>query len=251
MSTPSRIYDGDLTQATQDGPGWFTRPFQDQGDTQSWEWHAWFTQRADYYTGFSNTRSYYPGFVPNVEQMYSTVTSKGVGYLVHEDEPSEVNNTGWLRFKRTYAGLPATRYEGCEIAYAFQLQSTSASYTWTTPPAQPEVAEWPMTLAGYRKYEYFISQWPAVLIAPKVTAINYTFLYLPFQSVTADDGGFPPTYTTPWIARDSTIRIVNHRNQPRVSAAPLPVASLRFRFVVVARGSRHHLSSGWNAQSER
>ena len=88
MSVPNRIFDGDLTVATQDGPGWFVHPFQDVGDTQSWEWHAMFTQRADSFQPFQNASVLFPGVIPNVELMATIPTVKGVGYLVHEDEPS-------------------------------------------------------------------------------------------------------------------------------------------------------------------
>lgn len=199
MSVPNRIFDGDLTVATQDGPGWFVHPFQDVGDTQSWEWHAMFTQRADSFQPFQNASVLFPGVIPNVELMATIPTVKGVGYLVHEDEPSEIGGTAWLRFKRIYAGKPYTRYEGCEVAYAFMIQG---------PEFQPpEVGEFPMTLTGYRKYEYFISSYPAVIPAPRVTALFNAYTYYPFLSTTPGDGGFPPDYTKPWVAHDSVIKI--------------------------------------------
>ena len=207
MSVPNRIFDGDLTVATQDGPGWFVHPFQDVGDTQSWEWHANYTQLASSFLPFQNNKIAWPGFVPNVELMQSINTVKGIGYLVHEDEPTEIGGTALLRFKRIYAGKPYTRYEGCEVNYAFMIPANAASYSWTSPPPQPEVAEFPMTLPGYRKYEYFISSYPAVIAAPRVSALFYTYVYYPFYSVTPDDGGFPPTYTVPWVAKDSVIKI--------------------------------------------
>ena len=199
--TPSRIFDGDLTAITQDGPGWFTLPFEDVGDTQSFEFHAYYTQRAEYFTGLKNTTSYYPGFVPSIELMQSISTARGTAYLVHEDEPQEVNNTGLLRFKRTWASIPITRYEGTDLVYSRQFLSIGAEYSWTTPPPLPEVGEWPVPLKGYRKYEYFLDVYPDILYAPRVNVMFGTVLYIP------NSASFPPDYSQPFIAQDSKIRI--------------------------------------------
>ncbi len=192
MAVPSRIYDGDMTVPVQDGPGWFTLPFQDAMDSQSWEYHIYFTQLAANYVAFTNPRLFAFGPIPYVEQMQQISTSKGVGYLVHEDEPSEVNNTGLLRFKRTYAGMPLTRYEGCEINHAFQALATGTG--------NDEVQEVPITCNGFRKYEYFIGAYPTVLQAA-FCGVLFGIAY--------KKGGFPAANTPgeAYIHADSTVRI--------------------------------------------
>ncbi len=192
MANPSIIYDGDLSVPTQDGPGWFTLPFQDAMDSQSWEYHANFTQLASSYIAFTNPRLFASGNIPYVEQMQQISTAKGVGYLVHEDEPSEVNNTGLLRFKRTYAGVPLTRYEGCSVNQTF--------FGLATGSGNDEVEEAQLTVNGFRKYEYYIGQYPAVLIAPWVGV---------FFGIKYTKGGWPVANTpgAAYISQDSVIKI--------------------------------------------
>ena len=207
MSTPSIIYDGTLSTITQDGPGWFTLPFESVGDTQSFEWHCYYTQLAANYVAFQNGSAYAAGFIPSIEAMSSVSTSRGTAYLVDESEPTEINGTGWLRFKRTYASLPVTRYEGTSLVYSRQFLTTFADYTWTSPPSAPEVNEWPVPLQGYRKYEYFLSYYPPMIYAPRVNVIYGTVLYIPYARVTAGDSGWPPNYAAPFVAEDSKIQI--------------------------------------------
>lgn len=188
---------GNLTSVTFDGPGKFVRPFQDRGDTQSWEWHVDCMQLAANFTPFQNQRQFSTGFVSPVEQMESYVTSLGRGYLVHEDQPEHSNVKGWLRFKRIYASLPITRQEGTSVVHSFQFYSTDPGYDWDNPPAAPEVAEWPLVCSGWYQYEYFLSTYPSVLRAPKITSIFGLLLKT----------NWPPDYTQPFISKDSEISI--------------------------------------------
>lgn len=211
MSTPNTIYDGGpgggtVTAVTQDGPGWFTKPFEARGDTQSWEYHAYFTCLAANYIPVVNTVAFIPVFPNKIELMQTLVTSKGIGYLVNEEDATEVS-CSLMRFKRTYASQPVTRYEGTTLTYSRQFLSTFAEYTWTNPPPLPEVNEWAVPLKGWYKFEYFISEVPDIVYAPRVNTIFNTILYIPFQSATPGDGGWPPTYTAPFVAQDSEINI--------------------------------------------
>ncbi len=191
MPSPNRVYVGNVTVPTQDGAGWFTLPFQDEMDSQSWEWHAYFTQYGPSYTAFTNPRLFAFGPIPYVEQMQQISTSKGVGYLVHEDEPTK-GNAGLYRFKRTYAGIPLTRFVGCEINHAFQALATGTG--------NDEVQEVPITCNGFRKYEYFIGAYPTVLQAA-FCGVLFGIAY--------KKGGFPAANTPgeAYIHADSTVRI--------------------------------------------
>jgi hypothetical protein len=198
MASPNRVQVGNLSTITFAGPGRYVRPFQDVGDTQSFEWHIDCYQLAANFSPFSNVRNFNPGFVQTVELMQSIYTTLGVAYLVHEDQPEYTNVQGWLKFRRVYASLPITRTEPTSLVFPFQFISTSADYTWENPPAAPEVSEWPLTISGYRVYEYFAGQIPTIKYAPKVTAIYNTLLYV---------GTWPIDYSKPWIAQDSAIRV--------------------------------------------
>lgn len=203
MSTPSIIYDGNLAVATQDGPGWSTRPFQDRNDTQSFEFHAYFTQLAANYVPFVNPRNTLIAFgstsptIAYVENMTAYTTPLGTAYLVHEDEPSEVNNTGLLRFRRTFASMPGTRYEACEVAHSFQILSTTAGLG---EAGTNEVQEFQFTLQGYRKYEYFRETVPSIIQAPAVF-VMFGAAY--------KKGGYPVANTpgTSYVSKDSVISI--------------------------------------------
>jgi len=197
MSTPNRVLVGTLSSVTFDGPGRFVRPFQDRGDTQSFEWHIDCYQLAANFTPFQNARFYSPGFVSPVENMQYVTTSLGVAYLVHEDQPEYTACKGWLKFRRVYASLPITRQEGTSVVHSFQFYSTSASYDWENPPPAPEVAEWPLVCSGYYLYEYFLSVWPEPLRAPKITSL-FGFLLMTNQ--------VPPNTGT-FVSKDSEISI--------------------------------------------
>jgi len=199
MSTPVRIYDSGtegspLTAIAQDGPGWFTLPFADRGDSQSFEWHAYFTQLASSYVAYTNSKIFSFSFAGTFEAMPSIATSRGTAFLVHEDEATEVNNTGLLRFKRTYASIPATRIEPTSCIYSRQFVTTHADYTWVTPPALPEVSEIPIPLNGFRRFEYFNAYLPEQLYCGRVAVIFGTVLTI---------GTWPPDYTQPFVAEDS------------------------------------------------
>jgi len=197
MSTPNRVLVGTLSSVTFDGPGRFVRPFQDRGDTQSFEWHIDCYQLAANFTPFQNSRFYSTGFVSPVENMQYVTTALGVAYLVHEEQPEYTACKGWLKFKRVYASLPITRQEGTSVVHSFQFYSTSASYDWTEPPPAPEVAEWPLVCTGYYLYEYFLSYWPEPLRAPKITSL-FGFLLMTNQ--------VPPNTGT-FVSKDSEISI--------------------------------------------
>lgn len=197
---------GNLSAITQDGPGWFTRPFQDRGDTQTWEYHAYFTQLASSYVSFANFRNFWASYIPYVENMETLATALGVGYLVHEDEAQEMTCKGWLRFKRTYAGVPNTRYEACEVPYSFPIVNTVVGVGTTSY----EVQEWPMTLEGYRKYEYYVSSYPEVLQAAAANVI-FNVLYLKGDYNRANTPGVA------YLAQDSKISIYKGAFAERMS----------------------------------
>jgi hypothetical protein len=197
MSTPNRVLVGTLSSVTFDGPGRFVRPFQDRGDTQSFEWHIDCYQLAANFTPFQNSRFYSTGFVSPVENMQYVTTTLGVAYLVHEEQPEYTACKGWLKFKRVYASLPITRQEGTSVVHSFQLYSTQPGYDWTEPPPAPEVAEWPLVCSGYYLYEYFLSYWPEPLRAPKITSL-FGLLLMTNQ--------VPPNTGT-FVSKDSEISI--------------------------------------------
>lgn len=201
MSTPAIIYDGNLHNIVQDGPGWFTLPFQSRGDTQSWEWHCYYTQLASDYYGVKNVQQPVAG-IPlgiqtTIEQMQSINTARGTGYLVEESEPQELNNTAWLRFRRTYASIPVNRFEGTTVSYARQFLSINPEYTWVNPPPEPTVNEWVVPLQGYYTFEYAVGQYLPILYAPRISVMFQKILYIPNQA------SWPPDYTKPFVAQDS------------------------------------------------
>ncbi len=185
MPVPNSFRDGDMTIATQDGPGWWSLPFEPVGDTQSFEYHANFTQLAANYTPLKNYLNFIPSFTQTAEQMQSIATPRGIAYLVEEGETQDIG-CGVLKFKRTYASIPVNRVEGTTVSYSIQLPSVGASYTWTNPPPAPEVGEFPIACAGWYKYEYFNATYPPVIYAPRVTSVFNTLLYV----------NWPPDYKT-------------------------------------------------------
>ena len=195
MSVPNQINDGNWTVATQTGPGWWSLPFQANGDTRSFEYHAKFRQAAANYTPMSNsTLAYNVPPLTGKESITGITTSRGVAYLVEESETSDVG-CGILEFTRTYASLPVTRTEQSTITYPFQFVSTSGTYSWTTPPAEPTVAELPLVVNANVVYEYSLSM-QSVIRAPKVFSIFGTLLYI----------GTPATGTF-FVAEDSAIKL--------------------------------------------
>ena len=191
MSVPAFIYDGTLSTATQDGPATWHLPFQDRGDTQSFEYKAMFTQLAANFVPLQNSQNPLTTF----ENVQAIVTARGVAYLVEEGDPTDAG-AGLLRFSRTYASLPRTRYEKTTIVYPYQFLSIDPGYDWDNPPEFPEVAELPLTLSATVTYEYFLHAVPDVLYAPKVkTAFGRVFYFggwasgsvLPGQEILAED----------------------------------------------------------------
>ena len=176
MSVPNQINDGNWTVATQTGPGWWTLPFVDKGDTQSFEYHAKFRQAAANYTPLLNTSGVYapPPLTPR-EATTTITTARGTAYLVDESQTSDVG-CGILEFTRTYASLPVRRTEGSTITYAVQFVS-SGGFSFTGPPPLPEIAELPLTMNADIVYEYSIAK-PDVIISPRVVSIFGTLLYL-------------------------------------------------------------------------
>lgn len=177
MSVPNQINDGNWTVATQTGPGWWTLPFEDKGDTQSFEYHAKFRQAAANYTPLRNTAGVFavPPMTPR-ESITSITTARGKAYLVSESETTDVG-CGILEFTRTYASLPVKRTEGSTITYAVQFVSSLGAFSFTGPPPLPQVAELPLTINADVVYEYSLDK-PAVIVAPRVTSIFGTLLYL-------------------------------------------------------------------------
>jgi len=195
MSVPNQINDGNWTVATQTGPGWWTLPFVSNGDTQSFEYHAKFRQAAANYVPLQNSLV---GFntppITSHEQISTISTTRGTAYLVEESETSDVG-CGILEFTRTYASLPVKRTEQSTITYPFQFVSTSATYSWTTPPPEPTVAELPLVVNANVVYDYSLTM-QTVIRAPKVFSVFGTLLYI---------GG---TATgTFFVAEDSSIKL--------------------------------------------
>ena len=197
MSTPNRVLVGTLSSVTFDGPGRFVLPFQDKGDTRTFEWHIDCYQLEVNYTPYTTTTIYNTGFVKQLGQMQGVTTRLGDAYLVHEEQPEYTACKGWLKFKRVYASIPITRQEGTSAVHSFQFYSTQPGYDWESPPPAPEVAEWPIMCSGYYLYEYFVGQWPEPLRAPKITSI-FGFLLMTNQ--------VPPNTGT-FVSKDSEISI--------------------------------------------
>jgi hypothetical protein len=170
MPVPNFIYDGDMTIATQDGAGTWVLPFEGVGDTQSFEYIAYFTQLAANYLPLRNAIQPLGGY----EVMQTIVTARGTAYLVEESDINYIA-PGLIRFKRRYVSLPVTRYEGNSFVYPIQFLSTTATYVWDSPPAEPTVAELPLTINGRIKYEYSLTK-PDVIYAPKVAVVFGTTL---------------------------------------------------------------------------
>jgi hypothetical protein len=195
MSVPNQIRDGDWTVATQDGPATWSLPFQSQGDTQTFEYKAKFKQYAANYVPLQNSLA---GFntppITSHEQITTISTARGTAYLVEESETSDVG-CGILEFTRTYASLPVKRTEQSTITYPFQFVSTSGTYSWTTPPPEPTVAELPLVVNANVVYEYSL-QMQTVIRAPKVFSVFGTLLYI----------GTPATGTF-FVAEDSAIKL--------------------------------------------
>ncbi len=194
MAVPNIIYDGNLTAITQDGPGWFTLPFSDRGDTATFEWHCYYTQLAANYVAYTNGSTFSTSFVGHFEVMPSLTTARGPAYLYKEDDPTEVNGTGLLRFLRHHTSVPATRIEPTSCLYSRQFIAEQAEYTWETPPAEPQVQEMACPLNGFRKFEYFNASLPTQLYAGRIAVIFGTPLKI---------GTWPPNYALPFVAEDS------------------------------------------------
>lgn len=155
MAIPHQITDGSFATAVQNGPGTWSLPFQDKGDTQSFEYKAMFRQDQSTYVPLQNSYNAYTGR----EYLSSIVTARGVAYLVSESDTRAIGN-GLLEFERTYASLPRTRYEGGSLPYSLQnLQESPA-----------EVQNLILTLNSRIKYEYFLTQ-PDVLVAQRVEVV--------------------------------------------------------------------------------
>lgn len=159
MAIPNQITDGSFTTAVQNGPATWRRPFQDRGDTISFEYLAMFQQDQASYLPTNNSLNLVTGY----EVAQSISTARGLAYLVEETEPRHVGS-GILEFQRTYASLPRTRYEEGTVGYTQQ-------YYDFTPAIETAV----YTLNARIKYEYFLTR-PSVLYARKV-AIFFDTLY--------------------------------------------------------------------------
>jgi hypothetical protein len=199
MSVPNQIRDGDWTIAQQDGPATWSLPFQSKGDTQSFEYKAKFKQYAANYTPLKNPLNglVTPPITPHETIQTISVTRGGASvtaYLVEESDTAD-EGCGILSFTRTYASLPVKRTEQSTITYPFQFVSTSATYSWTTPPADPTVAELPLVVNANVVYEYSLTM-QTVIRAPKVFSVFGTLLYI----------GTPATGTF-FVAEDSSIKL--------------------------------------------
>lgn len=179
MSVPSFIDDGNFSTAQQNGPGWWTLPFMNRGDSRTFEFHAKFRQSAASYVPYENQMAGVLNTPPPLivrENPQWIQTARGKAYLVEESETTDVG-CGILEFTRTYAGLPEARTEFSSIVYPFQFPSNSASYDWTVPPAGPEVAELPIRVQASIVFEYSLTPLP-VIRAPKVFTVFNTFVYI-------------------------------------------------------------------------
>lgn len=178
MAVPRIVDDGDFQTAGVIGsPEWST-PFALQGDALTFE------MRLKYRIDQARYK--------RAKNMQRVATPKGIAYLVDESDTSDIG-LGVLEFTRTYASLPKLRIEGTSIVYPFQYLSTSASYDWATPPAEPAVFEVPLNVNAEIQYEYFLKR-PVAQVAPKVAVIYGTvFRYggwgtiFPGQRVLAED----------------------------------------------------------------
>lgn len=203
MSVPNQIRDGDFTIAQQNGPAWWTLPFQQNGDTQSFEYHAKFRQYAANYTPLKNNKNpFSPPPITNKETLSTISVNRGgvsvTAYLVEESETTDVG-CGILEFTRTYASLPETRTEQTTITYPFQFVSTNATISWDNPPPEPTVAEVPIVVNADVVYEYSLGPAkPDILYAPKVFSVFGTLLYI---------GTYLPLGTTYFVAEDSAIKL--------------------------------------------
>jgi hypothetical protein len=183
MAIPSQITDGSFSTAVQHGPATWSLPFQDRGDTQSFEYRAVFRQDQSTYTPLRNSYNPFTGY----EYLSSIVTARGVAYLVAEGDTRSIGN-GILEFERTYASLPRTRKEGTSITYPLQFLATPASTDVDIPPDKPSVEELPLTLNATTTYEYFLTV-PDVLYAPKVFVVFGSVWYFGDFSAAAIDPG--------------------------------------------------------------
>lgn len=167
MSVPNYVADGNYSVAVQSGPGIFSLPFQSEGDTKSYEWKAMFRMKASSYSPIINSRN----VATSVELLSSYVTPRGVAYLINQGDASDIG-AGIVEFSRTYA-MYYTRYVAQSIVWPYQFLSTSADYTWTNPPASPEVSELPLALNARVKWEYGLTEFEQIY-APKVATIFNT-----------------------------------------------------------------------------
>lgn len=187
MAIPNQITDGSFATAVQNGPATWSRPFENVGDTQSFEYTAIFRQDASTYTPFSNSLN----LVTLMELPVSITTSKGVAYLVSESETRSIE-CGLLEFSRTYASLPRTRYEHGTTIYSQQF------YT-----ATPEIEAIPLTLNARFKYEYSLTP-PAQLYTNKVgVAFDTLYTYGDWTATT----GTPVADGVEFLSEDSETTI--------------------------------------------
>ncbi len=170
MSVPWQVSDGDFSVLTQIGTPTWVLPFQDKGDTQSFELHAKYRIAASNYAPLRNPRILSGGTVEKptfTEQMQQRATARGIAYLVSESETSDVGG-GILELTRIYASIPVIRFEGASIPFSLQFLYVSAGLD---DAGTPTIAEFPLTFSGRYKYEYSLSQ-PQVLFAPRLAIVN-------------------------------------------------------------------------------
>jgi hypothetical protein len=186
MSVPSFIDDGNFSTAQQNGPGWWTLPFMNRGDSRTFEFHAKFRQSAASYVPYENQLAGVLNTPPPLivrENPQWIQTARGKAYLVEESETSDVG-CGILEFTRTYAGLPETRTEPSSIVYPFQFIKEGGT-------EGPEVAEMPIPVQAFMVFEYSLQPLP-VIRAPRVFQVFNSLKYI----LTPPENGF-------FVARDS------------------------------------------------
>ena len=173
MSVPSRINDGNWATAAQAGAHEIDTPFADEGDTSTFILTVPYMQDQANYVPLRN----YLNPVTGLEQMVPYTALSRTVYLMKETTARPVDNTsGLLKFSRVYAPIPRTRRTKGSIVYQFQFGSLQASYSWADPPAQPEVAEFPLNQDCKFVYEYSLGAPLPAIAAPKVTAMFGNFV---------------------------------------------------------------------------
>ncbi len=190
-------------------------PFQDKGDTQSFEYRYKYRIAAASYTPLLNPRVFYtaPDGTSGVkEQMLARTTPRGIAYLVSEDGVTDVGG-GILELFRTFASIPVLRYEGASISFTLQFLFVSAGLA---DAGKPTIGEFPLTFNGRYKYEYSLNQLPAI-VAPRGAVIN---------DIIYSVGGYVATTpTTEFAASDSEVGIykagIFYRKTPLIKSSAI------------------------------